>query len=49
MLRKILGISIKDRVPNNELMKMTASTDITQAAAKAKWSWGGHIARMKDD
>ena len=34
MLRKIIGISIKDRVPNNELIKMTASTDIAQAVAK---------------
>ena len=49
MLRNIVGISIKDRVPNNELMKMTAFTDIAQAVAKSKWSWGGHIARMKDD
>lgn len=49
MERKILGITMRDRISNESLSQMASTTNVTQRANKLKWKWGGHIARMKDE
>ncbi|KAJ4440151.1 hypothetical protein ANN_08289 [Periplaneta americana] len=48
MLRKILGLSLRDRVPNEVLQKMAAIKDPALQATNTKWKWGGHVARLRD-
>ncbi|KAJ4445318.1 hypothetical protein ANN_07123 [Periplaneta americana] len=47
MERKIVGVSLKDKVSNTALQKITASENITQKALITKWKWGGHVARQQ--
>ena len=49
MERKVLGITLKDRVSNARLQNITATVSIGQRATATKWKWGGHVARLKDD
>lgn len=44
MERIILGISLRDRIQNNEIRTKTKITDIMQRMAIFKWQWMGHIA-----
>ena len=46
--RRMLGISLRDRVRNTELRKKTGVTDVLKRIATAKWKWAGHVARMSD-
>ncbi|KAJ4450742.1 hypothetical protein ANN_02172 [Periplaneta americana] len=48
ILRKILGLSLRDRVPNEVLQKMAAIKDPALQATNTKWKWGGHVARLRD-
>ncbi|KAJ4431622.1 hypothetical protein ANN_20221 [Periplaneta americana] len=47
MERKIVGVSLKDKVSNTALQKITASENITEKALITKWKWGGHVARQQ--
>ena len=46
MQRKILNISLRDRVPNKKLHSLSSNTDVLERATKLKWKWGGHVARL---
>jgi hypothetical protein len=48
MERVILGISLRDRIRNDEIRKRTKVTDIARRIADLKWQWAGHIARRTD-
>ncbi|KAJ4446758.1 hypothetical protein ANN_13455 [Periplaneta americana] len=48
MLRRILGLSLRDRVPNEVLQRMSAIKDPALQATNTKWKWGGHVARLRD-
>ncbi|KAJ4431272.1 hypothetical protein ANN_19869 [Periplaneta americana] len=48
MLRRILGLSLRDKVPNEVLQKMSAIKDPALQATNTKWKWGGHVARLRD-
>ncbi|KAJ4433633.1 hypothetical protein ANN_15943 [Periplaneta americana] len=48
MLRRALGLSLRDRVPNEVLRKMSAIKDPALQATNTKWKWGGHVARLRD-
>ncbi|KAJ4435564.1 hypothetical protein ANN_18180 [Periplaneta americana] len=48
MLRRILGLSLRDRVPNEVLQKMSEIKDPALQATNTKWKWGGHVARLRD-
>ncbi|CAH2241919.1 jg12051 [Pararge aegeria aegeria] len=45
MERAMLGVSLRDRIRNEEIRRRTRATDIV---AKLKWKWAGHIARKTD-
>lgn len=47
MERKILGISLKDRINNKRLQEITSSKNIVHEAARIKWRWGGHVVRLQ--
>ena len=49
MVRKILGVSLKNRIANETLLQLAPTTDIAHLATSTKWRWGGHVARMADD
>ncbi|KAJ4438464.1 hypothetical protein ANN_14409 [Periplaneta americana] len=48
MLRRILGLSRRDRVPNKVLQKISTIEDPALQATNTKWKWGGHVARLRD-
>ncbi|KAJ8709615.1 hypothetical protein PYW08_009619 [Mythimna loreyi] len=48
MERAMLGISLLDRIRNDEIRRRTKSTDIARRIALLKWQWAGHIARRTD-
>lgn len=46
MERAMLGISLRDRVRNEEIRRRTKITDIIHRIAELKWRWTGHVARQ---
>ncbi|CAH2232920.1 jg12423 [Pararge aegeria aegeria] len=46
--RVILGVSLRDQIRNEEILRRTRVTEIAQRVAKLKWQWAGHIARRTD-
>lgn len=46
MERKILHISLRERIRNDDLRRRTGMTDVVEIATNQKWRWGGHVARM---
>lgn len=49
MERKILGISIKDKVRNAEIRNRTEMKDAMTSAQIMKWRWSGHAVRLPKD
>ncbi|XP_063539716.1 uncharacterized protein LOC134748833 [Cydia strobilella] len=48
MERAMLGVSLRDRVRNDDIRSRTRVTDIARRIANLKWQWAGHIARRTD-
>jgi hypothetical protein len=48
MERAMLGVSLRDRIRNDEIRKITKVTDIARQNEDLKWQWAGHIARRTD-
>lgn len=48
MERSMLGISLRDKIKNEEIRRRTGVKDIVERIAELKWQWTGHIARQKD-
>ncbi|VVC89536.1 unnamed protein product [Leptidea sinapis] len=48
MERAMLGVSLRDRIRNEEIRRRTKVTGIVQMIAKLKWQWAGHIVRRTD-
>ena len=48
MARAMLGVSLRDRIRNEDIRKRTKVTDVARRIAKLKWQWAGHIARRTD-
>ena len=46
MERKILGVTLQDRIRNDDLRKMTNIKDAATSATFTKWKWAGHAMRM---
>ncbi|KAI8441762.1 hypothetical protein MSG28_005454 [Choristoneura fumiferana] len=42
------GVSLRDRIRNDDIRSRTKVTDIARRIAKLKWQWAGHIARRTD-
>ena len=49
MERSMLNITYKDRKTNIWVREKTKVIDIISNVRKMKWSWAGHINRLKDD
>ena len=45
MERAMLGISLRDRVRNEQVRRLSKVEDVIERIAKAKWQWAGHVAR----
>ncbi|KAG7308870.1 hypothetical protein JYU34_006132 [Plutella xylostella] len=48
MERAMLGISLRDRIPNVVIRKRTKVFDVGMRVAELKWEWAGHLARRED-
>ena len=49
MERKMLKAKLKDKIPCREIRAKTNIKDIVKFAAKQKWKWAGHVARLNDN
>ena len=49
MERKILGIKITAKIPNEEISVKTNILNIIKHITNTKWRWAGHVARMQDN
>ena len=47
-LRQIMGITLRDRVPNEDILKSCRVQSISVLLRKSRMRWLGHIGRMKD-
>ena len=45
----MLGLKLQDKIICSEIRKRTKIIDIIEYTLKQKWTWAGHIARMKVD
>lgn len=48
MERRLVGITLRDRISNKRLRRQSKVSDIVKRVAKLKWQWAGHIARKSD-
>ena len=48
-LRRILGISIMDKVPNSTILQQCGIPDISSLMSRIRTRWIGHVARMEDN
>lgn len=48
MERAMIGVSLRDRVRNEDLRRRTGVQDIIERITRLKWRWAGHVARTKD-
>ena len=49
MERSMLNITYHDRKTNTWVRAKTGVTDMIKTTRRMKWSWSGHISRLKDD
>ena len=49
MKRSMLNITYHDRKTNTWVRAKTGVTDMIKTTRRMKWSWAGHISRLKDD
>ena len=49
MERRMLKITLKDRIRNSDIRKQTQVKDIIQKIKQAKWRWAGHVMRREDN
>ena len=47
MDRKMLKAQWKDKIPCREIRAKTNIKEVVKFAAKQKWKWAGHVARLK--
>uniref|UniRef100_A0A914UST4 Reverse transcriptase domain-containing protein n=1 Tax=Plectus sambesii TaxID=2011161 RepID=A0A914UST4_9BILA len=48
MERRLLKISLHDRIPNKRVRELSKVKDVVNAATRSKLRWAGHIARYTD-
>ena len=49
MERAMLGVSLRDKIRNEDIRRRTKVTDIAFRVCRLKWQWAGHIARRTDN
>ena len=45
----MLKAKLKDKIPCREIRAKTNIKDVVKFAAKQKWKWAGHVARLNDN
>lgn len=48
MERSMLGITLRDRIPNRTIRHNTGVRDAVETILRMKWNWAGHVARVTD-
>ncbi|KAA5634901.1 hypothetical protein F3G63_34400 [Pseudomonas aeruginosa] len=48
MERAMYGISLRDKIRNEEIRRRTKVDDIALKVSRLKWQWAGHICRASD-
>jgi len=43
--RAMLGISLRDKIRNEEIKRRTRVCEVVGRIARLKWRWAGHVAR----
>ena len=49
MERSMLGISLRDKIRNQDIRHRTKATDICKRVVQLKWQWASHVCRRNDD
>lgn len=49
MERSMLGVTLRDKIRNEELRRKTKITDAIERITHLKWNWAGHVARIPDN
>ena len=49
MERAIINVTKRDHITSKKIREISGMTDIISTIKKLKWSWAGHIARIKDN
>ena len=49
MERRMLNITIRDKIRNSEIRKQTQVKDVIVKIKEAKWRWAGHLMRRDDN
>ena len=49
MERKIIGVSLLDKINHSIIREKTKFNDVVRHILKMKWSWAGHIGRISDN
>uniref|UniRef100_A0A914UKY8 Endonuclease-reverse transcriptase n=1 Tax=Plectus sambesii TaxID=2011161 RepID=A0A914UKY8_9BILA len=49
MERRMLKVSLRDRIPNKHIHEMSKVRDVIYAATKSKLRWARHVAQRTDD
>ena len=49
MERKMLHVTLRDKIKNTEIRRQTQVKDIMVKLKEAKWRWAGHLARREDN
>ncbi|KOB73137.1 Endonuclease-reverse transcriptase [Operophtera brumata] len=47
--RSMMGLKLRDRIRSSKIRSKTKILDAGKMAARLKWKWAGHIARVKDN
>jgi len=45
----MLGISLRNKIRNEEIRRRTKVVDIMKRISESKWQWVGHVARQNHD
>ena len=48
MERSMLGVTLRDKIPNHTIRNRTGVRDAVISVLHLKWNWAGHVARMTD-
>ena len=49
MERRMLKVTLRDRIDNRALRKMSGVKDIVEMIRESKFRWAGHVARLEDN
>lgn len=48
MERSMLGVTLREKIPNTKIRKKTKIKEVLLVANKLKWKWAGHVIRQDD-